>query len=317
MIYTGNNQRLMKDFKSSMKKRFAMTDLGKMRYFLGVEVNQSSEGIFMHQHKYSTEILSRFGMEDCNGVGSPIVPGCRLTKNDGGKAADASEYKQMVGCLMYLLASRPDLSYSVCLVARFMDRPTEIHVAAVKRIMRYLKGTLGYGILYKSKISDDLSLEGWCDSDYAGDLDDRKSTTGYVYMLGSGAISWSSKKQPIVTLSTTEAEFVSAASCACQGVWLRNVLDYLRLKQQGSTVIYCDNSSSIKLSKNPVMHGRCKHIDVRFHFLRDLTKDGIVELVHCRTEDQLADILTKPLKLDSFCKLREGLGMIDCNSSVA
>jgi hypothetical protein len=201
-------------------------------------------------------------------------------------------------------------------VARFMDRPTEIHVAAVKRIMRYLKGTLGYGILYKGKISDDLCLKGWCDSDYAGDLDDRKSTTGYVYMLGSGAISWSSKKQPIVTLSTTEAEFVSAASCACQGVWLRNVLDYLRLKQQGSTVIYCDNSSSIKLSKNPVMHGRCKHIDVRFHFLRDLTKDGVVELVHCRTEDQLADILTKPLKLDSFCKLREGLGMIDCNSSV-
>jgi hypothetical protein len=317
LIYTGNNQRLMKDFKSSMKKRFAMTDLGKMRYFLGVEVNQSSEGIFMHQHKYSTEILSRFGMEDCNGVGSPIVPGCRLTKNDGGKAADASEYKQMVGCLMYLLASRPDLAYSVCLVARFMDRPTEIHVAAVKRIMRYLKGTLGYGILYKTKTNDDLCLEGCCDSDYAGDLDDRKSTTGYVYMLGSGATSWSSKKQPIVTLSTTEAEFVSAASCACQGVWLRNILDYLKLKQQESTVIYYDNSSSIKLSKNPVMHGRCKHIDVRFHFLRDLTKDGVVELVHCRTEDQLADILTKPLKLDSFCKLREGLGMIECNSFVA
>jgi hypothetical protein len=136
-------------------------------------------------------------------------------------------------------------------------------------------------------------------------------------MLGSGAISWSSKKQPIVTLSTTEAEFVSAASCACQGVWLRNILDYLKLKQQESTVIYCDNSSSIKLSKNLVMHGRCKHIDVRFHFLRNLTKDGVVELVHCRTEDQLADILTKPLKLDSFCKLREGLGMIECNSSVA
>jgi hypothetical protein len=198
-----------------------------------------------------------------------------------------------------------------------MDRPTEIHVAAVKRIMRYLKGTLGYGILYKTKFNDELCLKGWCDSDYAGDLDDRKSTTGYVYMLGSGAISWSSKKQPIVTLSTTEAEFVSAASCACQGVWLRNILDYLKLKQQESTVIYCDNSSSIKLSKNPVMHGRCKHIDVRFHFLRDLTKDGVVELVHCRTEDQLADILTKPLKLDSFCKLREGLGMIECNNSVA
>jgi hypothetical protein len=279
-----------------MKKKFAMTDLGKMRYFLGMEVNQSNEGIFMHQCEYATEILSRFGMENCNKVCSPIVPGCRLTKNESGKAADASDYKQMVGCLMYLLASRPDLAYSMCLVARYMDRPTEIHVAAVKRIMRYLKGTLNYGMLYKANDSENLCLIGWSDSDYAGDLDDRKSTTGYLYMLGSGAISWSSKKQPIVTLSTTEAEFIAAASCACQGIWLRNVLDFLKQKQQGCTIIYYDNSSSIKLSKNPVMHGRCKHIDVRFHFLRDLTKDGIVELVHCKTDEQHADLFTKPLK---------------------
>jgi hypothetical protein len=136
-------------------------------------------------------------------------------------------------------------------------------------------------------------------------------------MFGSGAISWSSKKQPIVTLSTTEAEFVAAASCACQGIWLRNVLDFLKQKQQDCTIIYCDNSSSIKLSKNPVMHGRCKHIDVRFHFLRNLTKDGIVELVHCKTDEQLADLFTKPLKLESFCKLREGLGMVDCNNRIA
>ncbi|PNY09558.1 hypothetical protein L195_g006112, partial [Trifolium pratense] len=200
--------------------------------------------------------------------------------------------------------------------ARFMDRPTDMHVMAVKRIMRYLKGTLGLGILYKAGASKDLNLIGWSDSDYAGDLDDRKSTTGFVFMLGSGAISWSSKKQPIVTLSTTEAEFVSAASCSCQGIWLRNVLSYLKVKQPGCSLIYCDNSSSIKLSKNPIMHGRSKHIDVRYHFLRDLTKDNVIELVHCRSEDQLADILTKPLKFDSFCKLREGLGICDLNDFV-
>ncbi|KAK2452968.1 putative mitochondrial protein [Trifolium repens] len=317
LIYTGNDQGLIENFKSSMKRKFAMTDLGKMRYFLGMEVNQSSEGIYMHQCKYATEILSRFGMENCNKVCSPIVPGCRLSKNENGKATDASEYKQMMGCLMYLLASRPDLAFSVCLVARYMDRPTEIHVAAVKRIMRYLKGTLSYGMLYKADDNKNLCLIGWSDSDYAGDLDDRKSTTGYLYMLGSGAISWSSKKQPIVTLSTTEAEFVAAASCACQGIWLRNVLDFLKQKQQGCTIIYCDNSSSIKLSKNPVMHGRCKHINVRFHFLRNLTKDGVIELVHCKTDEQLADLFTKPLKLESFCKLREGLGMVDCNNRIA
>jgi hypothetical protein len=183
--------------------------------------------------------------------------------------------------------------------------------------MRYLKGTLSYGMLYKADDNKNLCLIGWSDSDYAGDLNDRKSTTGYLYMLGSGAISWSSKKQPIVTLSTTEAEFVAAASCACQGIWLRNVLDFLKQKQQGCTIIYCDNSSSIKLSKNPVMHARCKHIDVRFHFLRNLTKDGVIELVHCKTDEQLADLFTKPLKLESFFKLREGLGMVDCNNRIA
>jgi hypothetical protein len=311
LIYTGNDSQMMNAFKESMKNRFAMTDLGRMKYFLGIEVIQSNEGIFICQQKYAAEILSRFGMNDCNKVCSPIVPECKLGKNENGRASDAKVYKQMVGCLMYLLATRPDLAYSVCLVARFMERPTEIHVAAVKRILRYLKGTIGCGIMYKRLTVDNLRLVGWSDSDYAGDVDDRKSTSGFVFMLGSGAISWSSKKQPIVTLSTTEAEYVAAASCACQCIWLRNVLKHLSVTQSHSTVIRCDNSSSIKLSKNPIMHGRCKHIDVRFHFLRDLTKDGVVELVHCNTQDQLADLMTKPLKLEAFCKLKSGLGMME------
>ncbi|MCH81290.1 copia-type polyprotein, partial [Trifolium medium] len=299
LILTGNDLSMINNFKRSMKKHFAMTDLGKMRYFLGIEVCQSKQGIFIHQQKYAAEILSRFGMENCNMVSNPIVPGCKLIKNENGKAADPTLYKQMVGCLMYLLATRPDLAYSVCLVARFMDRPTEVHFTAVKRILRYLKGTLSFGVLYKSNVTKKLCLKGWSDSDYAGDVEDRKSTTGYLFKLGSAAISWSSKKQPIVTLSTTEAEYVAAASCACQALWLRNVLSCLQQKQEVNTVIYCDNSSTIKLSKNPIMHGRCKHIDVRFHFLRNLTKDDVVELIHCKTDSQLADIFTKPLKLDS------------------
>jgi hypothetical protein len=310
LIYTGNCEELFEGFIDSMKKHFDMTDLGKMRYFLGVEVTQNANGIFIHQQKYAREILSRFGMEECNMVCNPIVPGSKLARDENGKMVDATNFKQMVGCLMYLLATRPDLAYSVCLIARYMERPTEIHAASAKRILRYLKGTLNYGILYKK---DELGseLKGWTDSDYAGDLDDRKSTSGYVFKLGSGAISWSSKKQAIVTLSTTEAEFVAAASCACQGMWLRKILQHLGHTQNECTKIYCDNSSSIKLSKNPIMHGRCKHIDVRYHFLRDLTKDGIVEMVHCNSGDQIADIFTKPLKLDSFYKLRAMLGVYD------
>ncbi|KAK2451463.1 putative mitochondrial protein [Trifolium repens] len=237
-----------------------------------------------------------------------------LIKDEAGKAIDATLYKQMIGCLMYMLATRPDMAYSVCLTARYMERPTEMHVAAVKRILRYLKGTLDHGILYKPKAGDELILEGWSDSDYAGDYDDRKSTSGYVFTMNGVAVSWCSKKQPIVTLSTTEAEFVSAASCACQCIWLRNVLKHIHVKQVGCTFINCDNSSSIKLSKNPILHGRCKHIDVRYYFLRDLCKDGVIELKYCKSQDQLADIMTKALKIESFCTLREGMGVCSLSS---
>ncbi|KAK2442007.1 putative mitochondrial protein [Trifolium repens] len=307
LIFTGNDSKMFQSFKESMKNVFDMTDLGRMRYFLGVEVNQGSHGIFICQQKYIKDILSRFGMEMCNVVCSPIVPGNKLSKDSNGKCVDATYYKQIVGSLMYLLATRPDLAYSVCLIARFMERPTEDHLVAAKRILRYLKGTANLGILYERGVKQ--ALQGWTDSDYAGDVEDRKSTSGYVYTYGSSAISWSSKKQPIVTLSTTEAEFVAAASCACQGLWLKRILYQLGEDQGKGIVIFCDNSSSIKLSKNPIMHGRCKHMDVRYFFLRDLVKDEVFELKHCKTQDQIADVMTKPLKLESFCKFRKLLGV--------
>ncbi|WKA03977.1 hypothetical protein VitviT2T_022047 [Vitis vinifera] len=248
-----------------MMLEFDMTDLGKMRYFLGIEVMQRSDGIFINQKKYTQEVLERFNMDKCNPVHNPMVPGFKLTKNGDGVRVDA------------------------------------------KRILRYLKGTIDFGVFYKKGGNEELIA--YTDSDYAGDLDDRKNTLGYVFMLSSGAVSWSSKKQPVVSLSTTEAEFIAATSCACQAIWLRRILEGLNHAQHDSTTVYCDNSSTIKLSKNLVMHGRCKHIDVRFHFLRELTKDGTVEMVHCHTQEQVADIMTKPLKLDAFLKLRDLLGV--------
>ncbi|GAU22946.1 hypothetical protein TSUD_326740 [Trifolium subterraneum] len=272
LIFTRNDQELFDKFKHSMKKIFAMTDLGRMRYFLGIEVLQIDNGIFICQQKYAFEILDRFGMRECNSVSNSLVPGCKLTKDETGKASDATSYKQM-----------------------FMERPTEIHVAAVKRILRYLKGTTSYGLWYEK--GNGIKLTGWSDSDYAGDLDDRKSTSGYVFIIGTKAVSWSSKKQPIVTLSTTEAEFIATANSASQGIWLSRILSQIDEKLKECITIYCDNSSSIKLSKNPVMHGRSKHIDVRFHFLRNLSKDGIIQLVQCSSFEQIAYILTKALVL--------------------
>ncbi|KAF2299921.1 hypothetical protein GH714_005965 [Hevea brasiliensis] len=165
------------------------------------------------------------------------------------------------------------------------------------------------------KHGEKSDMVGFTDSDYTGDFDDRKSTSGYVFMFGSGVVSRSSKKQAIIILSTTEAEFVAATTCACQAIWLRKILEELHFKQEGATAIYCDNSSTIKLAKNPVLHGRSKHIDVKFHFLRDLTRDGIIDFIHCKSEDQFADIMTKPLKLSMFQKLRQFIRVCSLNKS--
>ncbi|XP_024171543.1 uncharacterized mitochondrial protein AtMg00810-like [Rosa chinensis] len=267
---------MFEQFKSSMKREFDMSDLGRMKYFLGVEVVQSSAGIFISQKKYANDVLERFGMEWCNPVKNPIVPGCRLVKDEGGIRVDATAYKQMVGSLMYLnataykqmvgslmylTATRLDLMYVVSLISRFMEAPTELHQQAVKRIFRYLKGTAEMGIFYKR--GGEESLVTFSDSDYVGDLGDRKSTSGYMFKLSSGAVAWSSKKQPVVTLSTTEAEFIAATSCACQSVWMQRILGKLGLNQ-----------------------------------------------------NQLADIMTKPLKLEAFLKMREQLGVCDVQKGV-
>lgn len=306
LIFTGNNDDMFKTFKQSMMQKFEMSDLGVMKYFLGVEVKQGPAGIFISQMKYVKEILERFGMQHCNSVKNPIVPGCKLTKDEGGMKVDASVYKQKVGSLMYLTATRPDIMYVVSLLSRFIESPTEQHNSVMKRVFRYLQGTVELGILYKKKGGE--QLVGFTDSDYAGDLDDRKSTSGYVFKMCSSAVAWSSKKQPVVSLSTTEAEFIAAGACACQSVWMMRVLQRIGVNQEKS-IIFCDNSSTIKLSKNPVMHGRSKHIDIRFHFLRDLVKDNVIHLEHCGTNNQLADGMTKPLKFEHFLQMRKLLGL--------
>jgi hypothetical protein len=313
LIFTSNDEGMFRTFKQSIMKEFEMTDLGKMIYFLGIKVTQSAGGIFIYQKKYAREVLERFKMDDCNPMQVPIIPGTKLTRDGEGEKIDSTYYKQMIGSLMYMTATRPDLTYVVSLISRFMEAPTELHYQVVRKILRYLKGTLDYGLFYKKKKSERHKLVGFSDSDYAGDVDDRKNTSGYVFLLNGATISLSSKKQTIVTLSTTEAEFIAAASCVCQGIWLRGILEEVKYTQQGLIMLFCDNSSTIKLSKNPVLHGRSKHIDVRFHFLRDLTKEGKVELVHCRSVEQIADILTKPLKAESFMKLRALLGMCSIN----
>lgn len=273
------------------------------------EIQQGKKGIFVSHEGYAKDILKKSKMADCNPISTPMEPGAKLSKYDGGDQVDASKYRSLVGSLRYLTCTRPDLSLSVGVVSRFMEEPVYSHWKALKRILRYIRGTESLGLFYSK--TKEYKLLGYSDNDWCGDVDDRKSTSGYVFFMGDTAFTWLSKKQPIVTLSTCEAEYVATSWCVCHAIWVRNLLSKLEQKQNEATEIRVDNKSAIELAKNPVNHERSKHIDVRFHFIRDEVKYENVKLVHVASRDQVADIFTKPLPMVLFENCKRMLGMKD------
>ncbi|WZY75710.1 hypothetical protein YC2023_022094 [Brassica napus] len=261
----------------------------------------------MVEHNATDPSTFEEAKENCNSVSNPMVPGSKMDMDEGGERVDETFYKQIIGSLMYITNTRPGLQFSVSLLSRFMSKPTQLHVQVAKRVLRYLRGTVDFGIWYKGGGNSELQV--YTDSDFVGDVESRKSTSGYVFLMDNAAVAWLSKKQPIVTLSTTEAEYVSASVCACQAVWFKRILEELGHHILGGTTIWCDNTSTIKLSKNQVFHGRCKHIGVRFHFLRELVNNEEISLEHYGSQEQIADILTKPLRREVFENLRSKLGI--------
>jgi len=190
-----------------------------------------------------------------------------------------------------------------------MSEPSQAHFAASKRILRYIKGTKGYGILYETEKAS--RLIGHTDSDWAGCIDDRRSTSGYVFQLGSKVISWSSKKQATVALSSAEAEYIAATSVACEAIWLRRISGDLQVKTEGPTTLFCDNMFAIAMTTNPIFHSRTKYIEIRHHFIRELVEKKEIELQFSKTDEQLADMFTKALPSDKFAYFREQLGVQD------
>ncbi|KAI5404037.1 hypothetical protein KIW84_051253 [Lathyrus oleraceus] len=231
----------------------------------GEEVVQFDGGIFIIQSKYVMEVLRRVGMEHSNSVENPMVPGFKISKDENGIEMDGSFFKQLIRSIMYLTATRPNIMYAVSLLSRYMSRPTEVHHSEAKRILCYLQGTTTFGILYRRGGSHELI--GFTDSDYSGSVEDRRSTSGYVFMLSGAAVTWSSQKHPIATLSTTEAKIIEAAGSSCQAIWMQWVLKKIGYMGSDSNVTFCDSSSTIKLARNLVMHDRSKHFDVRYHLL--------------------------------------------------
>eukprot|EP00253_Pinus_taeda_P032435 PITA_32435 len=238
-----------------------------------------------------------------------LNPRLKLSAESSSLPVDETLFRQLVGSLIYLTATIPDISFAVSYISRFMSAPKADHWIAAKRVLRYVRGTSDYGLLYTC--SSDPILSGYTDSDWVGLIDDRKSTAGYVFSLGSGAVTWTSKKQQAVALSSTEAEYRGAVKASCEAVWLRRMLADMHASQTGPTSLFCDNQGVLKLAKNPVFHERTKHVETHCHYIRQLVEDGSVQLRYVPTTEQPADIFTKPLGPDKFVKFRGYIGVVN------
>ena len=304
MTIVAKSKEAIQKVKDDLKKHFKLRDLGPTSFLLGVEVkrNRSTRTLTLSQRQYILDLLERFDLSNCNAVTTPLDPSVRLSSAQSPQTQEDIEamrsvpYLQAVGALMYLaVATRPDISYAVGVLARFNKNPGPLHWKAVKHLFRYLKGTLDYKLTYSGSTPFSELFTTYTDADHAGNPDNGRSTSGYIVKMGNGAISWSSRLQGIVALSTTEAEFVAATSAGQEILWLRNLFKELGYPIDSPSTLHIDNRSALSVAKNPEHHGRMKHLDLRFYWLRDEVDKGGIDIVHLRTNDMPADILTKAL----------------------
>ena len=312
IILGGKSVDKMITTKKELNEKFKMKDLGPLHHFLGVKIIQDQlTGVtWIGQPSYTEKILQKYGMHDSKPVSSPVNPDIKLVAYENSDdVCNQHMYQAVVGSLLYLSTkTRPDIAYAVSSVARYCANPTKDHWTAMKRILRYLKGTCNYGLLYRKDAPAELI--GYSDADWAGDVGDRKSTSGYIYLLGGAAISWKSSKQSCVALSTTEAEYIALSSASQEAIWLQQLMSDLLNKRVQETTILEDNQSTICLAKNQQVHGKTKHVDIKYHFIRDLVEAERIKLTYCASKDMVADMLTKGLPIKQFEKLRGLAGVV-------
>jgi hypothetical protein len=312
LIIAGENENIIATIKRRLSERFDMKDLGIAKKFLGMEIEYGNDGsIKIHQCQYIQQLLERHGMGDCNAVATPLDTTVKLSSiKDDQAPADPHEYASIVGGLMFAACvTRPDITCAVGQLSQFLNNPSSIHMHAAKRILRYLQGTSTLGITYRPP---PLRLHGYSDADWAGDMDTRRSTTGYVVMLNNGAIAWKSRRQPTVALSTMESEYMALTEATKELKWVRTLLaelGYSNGKTNQPTDLFSDSQSAIALAKNPVSHARAKHIDLRHHFIREAIQDRIIWVQHVPTAEMTADSLTKALGREKHEKCTARMGM--------
>jgi Reverse transcriptase (RNA-dependent DNA polymerase) len=308
IIVTGNDNEEIKRVKEYLKREFDIKDLGQLSYFLGIEIAHSSKGLFLSQRKYVLNLLKETGKVGAKPASTPMETNIKLGLENGEPLTDIGQYQRLVGKLIYLTVTRPDIAYAVSVVSQFMHAPRTSHLSAIDRILRYLKSTPGQGIWMKKNNSNEVV--GFSDADWAGSCD-RKSTTEFCTFVGGKLVTWKSKKQSVVARSSAEAEYRAMASTASELTWIKHLLCDMKIDHRGTTKIFCDNQAARHIASNPIFHERTKHIEVDCHFIREKVQSGEIETPFVRSQEQLADIFTKALDKASHQKLLSKLGSIN------
>lgn len=285
---------------------------GYLHHFLGIEVIPTQHGLFLSQHRHIQDILTQFNMDGAKEVATPLNSSFVLTPMDGSPSVDPTPYRKLVGSLQYLAFTRPDVSFAVNRLSEFMHSPSQLHWQALKRVLRYLKGTIHHGLYLKRGSS--LDLKAFSYSDWGGVSTSGRSTTAYILYLGSNIISSRSARQKSVSRSSTEAEYKALANDVAEISWVQHLLIDLGVTHSSSPTLFCDNTGATYSCANPVYHSRMKHVALDYHFVREKVADGSLKVLHINSADQLADALTKPLSRNSFVRLRSKIGVSDGSS---
>lgn len=306
-MVTGTDSTEINNLKLLLDKEFSIKDLGELQYFLGMEVTRTDKGINLCQRKYVLDLLQDTGFLGAKPYSTPMDPNVKLNEKCGTMMDDPFIYRRLIGRLIYLTNTRPDISYSVGHLSQFLSKPTDIHLQAALRVVKYLKNAPGKGLFFPSQT--DTQVKGFSDSDWGTCLDTRRSITGFCFFIGKSLICWKSKRQHTVSRSSAEAEYRALALAGCEAQWLSYLLTDFQLNRIVPIMIYCDNQSALHLAANPVYHERTKHIDMDCHFIRERVVKGIIHLLPISTKQQVADCFTKPLHTTMFHSSISKLGM--------
>lgn len=314
MIITGDDTKEIEKLKAFLATEFETKDLGSLRYFLGMEVARSNEGIVLNQRKYILDMLSETGMLGCKPADTPMDAGLKFEKNSTSTPVNKESYQRLVGKLIYLSLTRPDIAYPVSIISQHMSNPREEHMEAANRVLRYLKFTPGFGLIFKK--NQDRSVKIYTDSSWAGELTDRKSVSGYCSFVWGNLVTWRSKKQTVVSRSSAESEYRAMALGICEGMWLKKLLTELELDEKQEFEVISDSQSAMSIARNPVQHDRTKHIEIDRHFIYEKVNSGVVKLHYVPTKSQLADIFTKALPRVTFDEFSSKLGVYNIYTPV-